>query len=283
MKTKKLVIALVALFSSAALYVGCDEDGSINIFSDSDDAALGEQVSAEIEADPTEYPIYTADPSVKSYIKSRIFDHILASGKVTKKNVYAYELEIVARHDILNAFALPGGKIYLYTGLLKYLDNEAALAGVVGHEIAHAEKRHSTQRMTKQYGVSVLLSLLLGQNPSQIAEIAANLFVGFALLANSRSDEDQSDEFSFKYLQDTRYYPGGVKFFFEQLVADGKASASADPSLETYLSTHPEPAQRVANTNGRLTAAGIGVRSFTDTGDGIYRNEYNINVRNKLP
>lgn len=283
MKTKKLIVALFMLISSAALYIGCDEDGSINIFSDSDDAALGEQVAAEIEANPSEYPIYTADPSVKSYIKSRIFDHIIASGKVAKKNVYNYELEIIAQHDILNAFALPGGKIYLYTGLLKYLDSEAALAGVVGHEIAHAEKRHSTQRMTKQYGVSVLLSLLLGQNPSQIAEIAANLFVGFALLANSRSDEDQSDEFSFYYLQDTRYYAGGVKFFFEKLVADSLASASADPSLETYLSTHPEPAQRIANTNGRLTTAGIAVRSYTDTGEGIYRNEYNINIKNKLP
>ena len=72
---------------------------------------------------------------------------------------------------------------------MKYIDNEATLAGIVGHEIAHAERRHVTQRLTAYYGTSILLSFILGGNPSFIADVAANLFVGLAFLKNSRDDE----------------------------------------------------------------------------------------------
>ena len=84
------------------------------------------------------------------------------------------QIEIINNPDVLNAFAIPGGYIYLYTGLLLYLDSEAALAGVIAHEIAHVEERHSTQRLTKYYGISILLGIALGENPSTIAEIATN-------------------------------------------------------------------------------------------------------------
>lgn len=261
-------------------FIACGEDG-INIFSDADDVQLGLQVVEEINANSSEYPIFTGDPTIKSYIRDNIFNQILASSKIAKKNVYQYSIEIVHKDDILNAFALPGGPVYVYTGLLKYLDSEAALAGVLGHEIAHAEKRHATTRMTKYYGISVLLGLILGKNPSQLAEIAANLFVGLAFLANSRSDEEQSDEYSFMYLRDTRFYPGGVKFFFEKLQADGLVTGSG--GLETFFSTHPDPIARIANTNKRLQDNGMEVKSYTDSGSGIFRNEYLINIKNKLP
>ena len=92
----------------------------------------------------------------------------------------------------------------VYTGLLKFIDNEATLAGVLGHEIAHAERRHATQRITKAYGVQILLSIVLGEKPAQIAEITANLFAGLALLTNSRADETEADEYSFGYLKSTQ-------------------------------------------------------------------------------
>lgn len=262
---------------------GCDPTtNSINLFSDSDDVKLGTDVVTEISNNPSEYPIFRGDPSVKEYINTRIFNEILKSPKIAKKNVYRYTLEIIDKRDVLNAFALPGGPVYVYTGLLKYLDSEAALAGVLGHEIAHAERRHATNRMTKYYGVSVLLSLVLGQNPSQLAEIAANLFVGIAFLANSRADEDDSDQYSFDYLRDTRYYPGGVKFFFEKLSDDGLVSQSSS-KIETFLSTHPDPVQRIEKTNQRLTAIGMEVKSYTATGIGIFKTEYQTNISSKIP
>lgn len=276
-KIKKLF--LFSLISISVFLPSCDEEGGFNLFTKEDEVQLGADVNQEIRSDPTEYPIYTRNPAVKSYINQRIFNHILASANVTSKNIYPYQLEIIARDDVLNAFALPGGYIYVYTGLLIYLDSEAALAGVIGHEIAHAERRHATQRLTAYYGVSILLSLVLGENPSQLEEIAANLFVGLTFLANSRADESESDEYSFIYLRDTRYYPGGVKFFFEKLQDEGLVTSGG---LETFLSTHPDPIDRIAEINQLLQDNGLTVKNYLNNDSDIYRNEYFQNIKNAL-
>jgi predicted Zn-dependent protease len=270
---------LVFLVASSFFFNSCNSD--VNLFSKSDDVQLGKDLDAEIRNNPNEYPIFKGDPSIKGYINERIFQHILTTPKIESKDVYNYQLEIIDQ-DTLNAFALPGGYIYVYTGLLNYLDSEAALAGVLGHEIAHAEERHATERMTSYYGVSILLSLVLGDNPSQIAEIGANLFVGLGFLANSRSDENQADERSFEYLKDTRYYQGSVKFFFEKMRDDGLTNSKSD-KVATFLSTHPDPIDRISNTNERLTKAGVPVKDYKSEGEGIYKSEYLTNIKNKLP
>ncbi|QQS37309.1 MAG: M48 family metalloprotease [Ignavibacteriales bacterium] len=274
---KKPILYLLFIFSISC-FNSCDS--GINVFSKADDVQLGLDVSSEIKGNPQEYPIYQGDPALKAYINERLFNHILASPQIESKTIYPYQLEIIDK-DILNAFALPGGYLYVYTGLLSYLDTEAALAGVLGHEIAHAERRHATQRMTSYYGVSFLLSLILGENPSQIAEVAANLFVGLAFLANSRSDENDADEYSFNYLKDTRYYPGGVKFFFEKMRDEGLVSSQSD-KIATFLSTHPDPVDRIANTDQRLSTGGYSIKNYQSSGEGIYREEYQANIKNRL-
>jgi len=273
---------LLVLFPFVLLVTSsCDLVDGINIFSKEDDVLLGSQIDEEIRNNPAEYPIYNADPTVKQYIKDRIFYHLLSSSQIENKNIFNYQLEIIDIDSILNAFAGPGGYIYIYTGLLRYLDSESALAGVIGHEIAHAERRHATQRLTAYYGVSILLGIVLGENPSTIAEIAANLFVGLTFLANSRSDEEESDKYSFQYLKDTRYYPGSVKFFFEKMQFEGLIDSSSS-SIETFLSTHPDPIQRIGNINQLLQNEGIPIKNFQSNDVDMYRNEYFINIRNKL-
>ncbi|MBZ0200515.1 MAG: M48 family metalloprotease [Ignavibacteriaceae bacterium] len=272
-------IYLLIIIASPFFYNSCDSN--INIFSKSDDVQLGLDISNQIKGDPQQYPIYHGDASVKSYINSRIFQSILASPQIASKNIYNYQLEIIDDDGVLNAFALPGGYIYVYTGLLKYLNSEASLAGILGHEIAHAELRHSTQRLTAQYGVSILLNLVLGENPSQVAEIASNLFVGFAFLANSRSDESEADRTSFSYLKDTRYYQGGVKFFFEKMRADNLVSI-APSAIETFLSTHPNPIDRISEVNTLLQQGNIEIKDYTATGNGIFNDEYTTNIKNKI-
>jgi predicted Zn-dependent protease len=274
----------VVLSVAFTFFISACSSLGMNIFSDADEVALGANVANEIAANPQEYPIFRGDPALKQYIKTQIFDQILVANSIKKRNVYQYELEVIDRPDILNAFALPGGKVYVYTGLLKYLDSEAALAGVLGHEIAHAERRHATQRMTNQYGTAMLISLVLGQNPNQYVEIAANLFAGLSLLSNSRSAEDESDKFSIEYLKETRFYPGGVKFFFEKLRDDGKVAAGGSSGLETFLSTHPDPIARISTTDQRLRETNFPVFSYTNyAGQGVFRNEYLQNITNRLP
>lgn len=274
--TRALLVLVLAILP---FIYSCDT--GINIFSLQDDAQLGQQLNAEIQNDPAEYPVFHGDPSIKSYIVSQIFNQILQSPQIQHKDVFSYQMEIIDDDSTLNAFALPGGYVYVYKGLLKYLTSSAALAGVLGHEIAHAELRHATQRMTAYYGVSILLNIVLGENPSQLEEIAANLFVGLGFLANSRSDEDQADEYSIKYLKDTRFYPGSVMFFFEKMRDDGLISSNAD-EIATFLSTHPDPIDRINKTQERLGQLGIPIENYNDNDDDIFHEEYQQNVVDKL-
>ncbi len=274
--TRSLLVMLLAVLP---VINSCDT--GINIFSLQDDVQLGQELNAQVQNDPQEYPIFHGDPAIKSYIVSQIFNQILASPQIENKNVFNYQMNIIDDDATLNAFALPGGYIYVYTGLLKYLTSSGALAGVLGHEIAHAELRHATQRMTAYYGVSILLNIVLGENPSQIEEIAANLFVGLGFLANSRSDEDQADEYSVKYLNDTRFYPGSVMFFFEEMRDDGLISSNAN-EIATFLSTHPDPIDRIASTKQRLQDMNIPIKNYNDTGEGIFHDEYQANVLSRF-
>jgi beta-barrel assembly-enhancing protease len=273
-RNKKLYVVILLILIAAC-------STGINIFNEQDEVGFGLQMDQEIRKDAKQYPIYSGDPYVKEYISKNIFQPIIASPAVTKKNIYNYQLEIIQSDSTLNAFATPGGFVYVYTGLLKYLDSEAALAGVLGHEIAHAERRHATQRMTEMYGFQILTQLVLGSNPSKVGEIVANLFTGLTILANSRANEDESDQFSIKYLQSTKFYPGSVKFFFEKLRDDGKVGQSGQ-GIGTFLSTHPDPIARITETDKRIKTLGIENKSYKTTGSGMFKEEYKKNILAKL-
>jgi predicted Zn-dependent protease len=190
------------------------------------------------------------NPKAKQYLQSMI-DKIIASKDVKYRGTFPYKVEVLDDDKTVNAFCTPGGYIYVYTGLIKMLDNEASLAGVLGHEIAHAERRHSTSRMTKAMGVQAATELALGKNPNSNVALAANAFTGLGLLKNGRDDEDEADEYSFKYLQSTKWYPGAILYFFEKVKGRGGSS------LEELFSTHPLPESRLENTKKRLKEANI--------------------------
>lgn len=233
---KKIFLYTLFVFSFAACK---DKDGDVNFFSLEDDKQLGLQSSLEIENNPQQYPILSASQYPQAYQHiQRITDNILNSGKVQYRNEFAWKVKIIRDDSTLNAFCTPGGYIFVYTGIIKYLDNEAQLAGVMGHEIAHADHRHSTDQLTKQYGLSLLLQVVLGNNPGALAQIAANL----ALLKYSREHETESDYYSVVYLYSTEYQPNGAGAFFQKLLDAGQSG-----NTPVFLSTHPSPSNRVQN------------------------------------
>jgi predicted Zn-dependent protease len=268
-KRSHIVISVIMMLAVVGIQCG------LNIFPDSEDVKLGQQLDAEIRNNSGEYPILQNRPDVKEYVTS-IGNKILMSPSITKRNIFAYTFEIIKNDTVVNAFATPGGYVYIYTGLMRYIDNEATLAGVVAHEIAHAELRHATQRMTKAYGVQILLSMVLGENPSKIVEIGSNLLTGLAFLANSRSDEYEADEYSLKYLASTEYYPGAIVDFFNKMQAQrGGANGGV---LETMLSTHPLDKDRIAAVNKNLASMGNPVASETN----MFATRYQT-FKSKLP
>jgi predicted Zn-dependent protease len=248
-----------------------------NIFSVEDDVAIGRDVDQQIKSQPGQFPLLQGHQDVKDYV-NRIGRDILSSSKqIQYRNVFPYTFNVI-NDTIVNAFALPGGFIYVYTGLIKFLDNEAALAGVIGHEIAHAERRHMTQRLTAYYGVSVIASLVLGSNPNMLAEIAANLFVGLGFLANSRSDETEADTYSIRYLNSTKYYPGAITFFFDKIREEQRRQGNSPGDLERLLSTHPLPQDRIDNVKQQLKTLKIN----SDPTKGLFTEEYQ-RIKASLP
>ena len=227
------------------LFTSCKKNGTgVFLFSVQDDVDLGAKVDAEIKSSG-EFTILDRSSNAAAYnYLNTMRDQILAGGAVTFKDEFAWELNIIDDDSTLNAFCTPGGYIYVYTGLIKYLENSSSLAGVMGHEMAHADRRHSSSQLQQQYGLDILLSLLsstTGQNGELLGNVAASL----TSLAFSRADEKEADKYSVDYLCPTAYDAAGAARFFE------KIGTSSTPA---FLSTHPNPENRVANINADADA-----------------------------
>lgn len=239
-----VVLAGVALGA-----VGCTGDGSkvldgVNLFSVEEDIELGAQLRDEIASMPDEYPVLDEGdyPDAYNHIYA-IRDSILDTGEVQYADTFEWETHIIDDDETLNAFAAPGGFIYVYTGLIKFLEHEDELAGVMGHEIAHADQRHSTEQLTQAYGVQTLLSLILGDDPGLAATIAQSLLS----LSFSRADESEADDYSVIYLCETLYAADGAAGFFDKLEGAG---------VPEFLSTHPSSDTRVEDIRALADALG---------------------------
>lgn len=242
MKRNKIYI-LSVLIASLIFSVSCDKNNDLVIFSISNDKQLGQQLADEIAATDSLDVLSRAEyPEVYAYLDG-MKNEILNSGKVTYKDEFVWELHVIDE-DVLNAFAAPGGYIYIYTGLIKFLDEPDHLMGVLGHEIAHADQRHSVKQLQQNYGISVLLSIALGENPSQLAQIAGQLAGTLGALKFSRSDEAEADKYSVEYLAETSYACNGAAGFFQKLINQQQTG-----NIPQFLSTHPNPENRVGDIN----------------------------------
>jgi beta-barrel assembly-enhancing protease len=230
------------LFASLLLVASCSkEGGGINLISLDQEKQMGLQMETQISSDPTNYPLLDKTTHQAAYSgMERIKNTILTTGKVDHKDDFVWSMHIIKDDKTLNAFATPGGYIYVYTGLIKYLDTESELAGVLGHEMAHAARRHSTKQLTKQYGIELLLSIILGNNPGELAKIVGGLAGNLVGLEFSREDEYEADKYSVIYLSNTDYDPQGVAGFFIKLEASNQAG-----NTPAFLSTHPSPSDRI--------------------------------------
>ena len=231
-----------ALFIISLIVTACgvidSSGGGVNFFSIEQDIELGKQVQQQIASDPQKFPILPerGNEEVYKYVRG-ITQKILNSGKVAYAKEFPWTVTIIKDDKTLNAFATPGGFIYVYTGLIKFLDSEHQLAGVLGHEIAHSAQRHSTRQMTKAYGASALVSVITGKSdPGQLEQIA----LAILNLKFSRGHETEADSYSVNYLCGTHYRADGAAGFFQKI-------ESQSGKVPEFLSTHPDPGNRVEN------------------------------------
>jgi beta-barrel assembly-enhancing protease len=242
MKKVCKISRVIFFWSIIAILISCSKsDNSIplTVFSVTDDIALGQQIDQEIMSKPQEYPVLDSVQYAAAYGHLyRIRNTILASDKLEYANTFAWKCRIIRNDTVINAFCVPGGNIYIYTGIIKFLDNEAEFAGVLAHEMAHADRRHTSEQLTLVYGETLLLNLILGNDPSQLAQIVAGLAQGLGNLAYSRQQENESDEYAVKYLYPTEYDAAAIGDFFVKIMGE--------PTPPAFLSDHPSPSDRLS-------------------------------------
>ena len=225
------------------------------LVSDDEEKQLGLQVKQELEE--KQHVKYLSDPAVNSYVQS-VIDRILPSAKKDRPN-QDWQLHVIDDMKTVNAFATPGGYIYVYSGLLAEADNEAELAGVLSHECGHVVARHSARQMVDAYGLEAVVALALGENPSLLNALASGVAAKGAMLANSRSDETEADEYGARYSSAAGYDPHGLVTFFEKLL---KMQGSESKVL-TFLSDHPATSDRIQHiqqyiAENHLTGSDLG-------------------------
>lgn len=155
----------------------------------------------------------------------------------------------VFENDEPNAFALPGGKVGVNSGLFKVAKNEAQLAAVMGHEVAHAVARHSAERVSQQMVIQGGLQALNQGGGAQMAQIAAAAATLGVVLPFSRNQESEADEIGLLYMARAGYDPREAVNLWRNFAAYG---GSRGPS---FLSTHPSPGDRIQRLQAQMPRA----------------------------
>jgi len=248
MKTPFKQIISVAIL--ALLFIGCSKApitgrSQFIMVSPQQELALGFQSAKEVLAKEK----VSTDPQKNAMVK-RIGQRI---ANVTGQTNYVWEFFVIDNNEEANAFCLPGGKVFVYTGLFKYASNDDELAAVMGHEIGHALARHGAERMSagqlQQMGSQVLGAVMQGQgDPQNTAMVMQAFGIGSQLgimLPHSRTQEYEADTIGLVLSAKAGYNPQSALSFWEKFSKSGQTAPE-------YLSTHPAPANRIAKIRALL-------------------------------
>jgi predicted Zn-dependent protease len=227
-------------------------DLQLSLVSEAQEIELGRGADPQIVAALGLYP----DDDVQAYVQ-RIGKDLAAS---SERPDLPWTFRVLDT-DVVNAFALPGGFIYVTRGLMAHLDNEAELAGVLGHEIGHVTARHSVERLSQAQlaGLGLGVGMIFAPRVEEIGS-AAEAGLGLLFLKFGRDDERESDDLGVRYMVRDGYDPREIVSVFETL---GRVSqAEGQGAVPTWLATHPAPAERVARLKARVQeiAAGMPTR-----------------------
>ncbi len=154
--------------------------------------------------------------------------------------------------DEINAFALPGGFIYVTTGLLEVMTNKAELAAILGHEVAHVTKYHGVKRLEQYMIVQGLGSLIFGDS-SSLAEAAAGFILTVDNLVSSKDAEREADQYGVRYSYETGWNSLEMNNFFRHI----EPLYGKEGGLSNVLASHPHPSERIRNVNAHAQALGI--------------------------
>jgi beta-barrel assembly-enhancing protease len=241
--TRRLSLPLLVWLASASAA------GALALVSVKQEIEIGREAQAEIKRKTPE----VRDEVVANYVESlgrRLEAH--AEGPE-----YPYTFSVADKND-LNAFALPGGPVWVHRGILEAAQDEAQLAGVMAHEIAHVARRHSAEQLTKAMVANGLLGLLGAivddrSKGGTATRVGAGLATQVMFLKFSRDHEREADRVGAEIVRRAGYDPQGMAEFFELLDQQRQRSPN---SVATFLSTHPDPKSRAAELRATVQSGG---------------------------
>lgn len=236
----------VSLMAAPVMLSGCasagPNRGQFNLVSLQEEWQLGQQFHRDISRQLR----LVDDPAANEYIN-------LVGQRLTARTYYRqlpWRFHIVDNAEI-NAFAIPGGHIYVHTGLVRATDNAAELASVLAHELSHGVARHGTENLTKQYGFSIVAGLVLGNNPPVYQQILAQILGGGLFAKYGRDAEREADRLGIQTMYEAGYDPTGSVTMFQELLAERKSSPSG---ISKFFSSHPVTEERIANARAQIAA-----------------------------
>jgi beta-barrel assembly-enhancing protease len=244
-----------ALFTLALTLWATTAIGALKLISVKDEIAIGQQAQQEVRRQVPQL----RDATVTNYVAS--LGRQLAARADGPR--YPYSFDVANKREI-NAFALPGGPIWIHRGAIEAAQNEAQLAGVLAHEIAHIANRHAADQITKgtfaNVGLGALGALLGGGNGAKIAQLGAGVAAQATMMKFSRDAEREADMKGLLYMKRAGYDPRGMVEFLQVL----RARQGRDPgSVRTFFASHPAPAERVARLQQEANRLGGGKRDST--------------------
>ncbi|HVR42504.1 MAG TPA: M48 family metallopeptidase [Thermoanaerobaculia bacterium] len=229
-----------APIAALLLLAGCASGGGFNLVSLEEEWQLGQQLHADIAR---QMPLLS-DATANAYI-NRLGQQIVSETEMAQ---LPWHFHIIDSPEI-NAMNIPGGHVYVTTGLIGAADDVSELAGVVAHEVAHGVERHATENMTKAYGLNVLASLLLGQDPAMYQQILAQIVGGGAMASFGRDAEREADTLGTRYMYQAGYDPRGMVTMFEELLRRRQREPGA---VDRFFSTHPLTESRIAQVRSEI-------------------------------
>jgi len=254
----------------------CDIFGTAGalLISEQDEAQLGSEFNTHLRTNDTakaEYPIFipkTADDLIMQNYILGLCDSVWKAIPADEKPEYKFTFTLLDK-DVANAFAVPGGYVYIYTGMLKQMQDESELVGVIGHEIAHVTRHHYRNAMAKQAGLSILIQALVDDNSGAITQLVAQTFGSLAVLGVSRENESEADHYGTQYAGAMKRNPLGIAKFFARF---------NDNSFD-WFSTHPAPEKRVETVTAQVDKSSVLKALATNSSQTDYKDRFITNTK----
>lgn len=253
-QTRLLRLSLIAVITVTISACGTAGSG-FNLISIEEEWALGQRLAADIER---QMPI-VRDSAINAYV-NRVGQQLVAQTEMAN---LPWNFHVVANPEV-NAFNIPGGHVYVTTGLIEAADNVSEFTGVMAHEIAHGVERHATEQMSRQYGLGILAGLALGQNPQVYQQILAQVLGAGTLARFGREAERESDMLGTQYMYRAGYDPRGMVTMFEELL---RRRERAPGAVDRFFASHPLTEERIENVEreiARLPRTGALVATDAD-------------------